>query len=121
MDKNKIEVSDIINYAKSAVHKGTVQILDDDDGFLWDLGDLKLEFRMDNNETTVNYFIKSARRGVEHFHVDNTDVIDLIRQIDDDNKRIMITKAFWGMKFDIVDKALPKKKSRFLRRRYYFG
>ena len=121
MNNNKIEVSDIINYAKFAVHKGTVQILDDDDGFLWNLGELKLEFRMDNNETTVNYFIKSARRGVDYFHVDNTDVIDLIRQIDDDNKTVMITETFWSLKFDIVDKTLPKKKSRFLRRRYYFG
>jgi len=121
MDNNKIEVSDILKYAKSAVHKGTVQILDDDAGFLWDLGELKLEFLIDFDETAVCYFIKNTRRDVDHFHVDNVNVIDLIRQIDDDNKRIMITKTFWGLCFDVVDKTLPKKKSRFLRRRYYFG
>lgn len=112
------EVLSIIEYVKSAKLKGKVEIINSDQ-FIWDLGGIFLRFLIDNGETTVIY---SKRKNqifeIGHFHEDNSNVINLIQDINCDNKRIHIV-AFIGSAFRIEDKTMRKKKSWLLCRHYY--
>ena len=112
------EVLSIIEYVKSTKLKGKVEIINDDQ-FFWDLGGIYLRFLIGDHETTVVY---SKRKNqifeIGHFHEENSDVINLIQDINCDNKRIHIV-AFLGSIFRIEDKTMRKKKSWLLVRHYY--
>ncbi len=112
------EVLSIIEYVKSAKLKGNVEIISDEQ-FVWDLGGLYLSFLIDNRETTVVYSkSKSQFLEIGHFHEDNSNVINLIQDINRADKRIHIA-AFLGSGFCIEDKTMKKKKSWLLVRHYY--
>ncbi len=112
------EFLSIMEYVKSAKLKGNVEIINDDQ-FVWDLGGLYLRFLPDTAETTVVYS-KRKKQGFEigHFHEDNCDVVNLMQDINRDDKRIHIV-SFLGSAFYIEDKTKKKKKSWLLVRHYY--
>lgn len=112
------EFLSIIEYVKSAKLKGNLEIINDNE-FIWDLGGLYLRFLLDNGETTVLYSKrKSQFFDIGHFHEDNCDVINLIQDINSEDKRIHIV-SFLGSAFHIEDKTKKKKKSWLLVRHYY--
>lgn len=122
MNNNKyVEVKDetIIDHVKSSNLKG--QIVFENHGFKWYWGDLWLEFIFNSGEMTISYFkSKSKFISIGHMHVDNEDIIDLINEINREDKVIKVTSNFlWGSSFEIIDKTAERKKSCFLIRRYY--
>lgn len=110
----------IIEYVKSAKLKGNVEIINDDQ-FVWDLGGIYLRFLLDNDETTVVYSKrKSQVFEIGHFHEENCNVINLIQDLNSENKRIhIVIVSFLGSDFLIEDKTKKKKKSWLLAKHYY--
>ncbi|MDE6442342.1 MAG: hypothetical protein K2L12_06300 [Clostridia bacterium] len=86
----------------------------------WELGNIKLNFSVDIDETLVTYYhCKRKSKYIGHMHLDNCDLINLINDINSENKMVKITVSFLGSTFDVIDKNIKKKKSWFLVRRYY--
>ena len=118
MEYNRNEASLIMEYVKSAKLKGKMDI--GKDWFWWDLGGIHLYFGVDFRETTVEYHRHKSRiNSIGHFHVGNCDVINLIKEINSEDKTVQITASPLGSSFTLIDNTSPKKKSRFLIRRYY--
>ena len=118
MEYNRNEASLIVEYVKSAKLKGKMDI--GKDWFRWDLGSIYLYFGVDLRETTVEYHRRKSRiNSIGHFHVDNCNVINLIKEINCEDKTIQITTSPLGSSFTLIDNKAPKKKSWFLIRRYY--
>ena len=119
MDNQKfVDDASIIDYVKSINFKGKISF--EAYGFRWDLGTLSLAFISNSGETTIEYKHKLISLG--HIHVDNEEVIDLINQINREDKMIQITASCFGAfgsSFKIVDKTAKKKKSCLFIRRYY--
>lgn len=108
----------IMNYIKTVKVKGNVDI--GEACFWWKLGDVELHFCIDPDETTVSYYRKGhTKTSLGHFHKDNSDVVNLIQDINSESKMIQITVSFLCSNFSIINKTAPKKKSWFLCRRYY--
>ena len=116
---NKDEVLAIMEFIKSANLKGNIEITGDNE-FLWDLGGIFLRFLIDNSETTVLYsHRKSHFFEIGHFHEDSCDVISLIQDINNEDKRVHIAVLLGGINFSIEHKTEKKKKSWVLVRHYY--
>lgn len=108
----------IMNYIKTIKLKGNVDI--EEDGFWWDLGNIKLYFCIDKYETILSYYYKGHKlRYLGHFHEVNSDVVNLIQDINSESRIIQITDSFFDSSFSIIDKTAERKKSRFLCRHYY--
>ena len=115
---NEKELLAVIEFVKATKLKGTVEIISDYE-FLWDLDGIFLRFFVDNNETTVSYSRrKSLLFEIGHFHEDNCNVINLIQDINNENKRVHIC-TFLGSSFCVEDKLKKKKKSFLFIRHYY--
>ena len=113
------EVSSIIEYVKSTELKGNVEIVSDN-CFMWDIGGIFLHFSIDDRETIIEYSkIKNRISYIGHFHEDNCNVINLIQDINNENKRVHIC-TFLGSNFCVEDK-LKKKKKNFLFIRHYYS
>lgn len=71
----------------------------------------------------IEYYIRKNNKNkfkyIGHLHVDNEDVINMINEINREDKMVKITATFLGSAFQIVDKDTKRKKSWFLIRRYY--
>ena len=118
MEYNRNEALLIMEYVKSAKLKGKVDI--GKDWFWWDLGGIHLYFGVDFRETIVEYHRRKSRiNSIGHFHMDHSDVINLIKEINSEDKTVQITASPLWSSFDIIDSTAPKKKSWFLIRRYY--
>ena len=116
---NKEEILAVMEFVKATKLKGTVEITGDDE-FLWDLDGIFLRFLIDDRETTVLYsHRKSHLFEIGHFHEDNCNVISLIQDINNEDKRVHIAVILGGSNFDIEYKAEKKKKSWLLVRHYY--
>lgn len=115
---NFVEDKAIIDYVKSIKLKGNVSF--ENYGFRWELGSLILDFIANSGETVINYY-KGTKKLIEigHTHVNNEDVINMINEINREDKVVKITATFLGSTFEIVDKDAKRKKSRFLIHRYY--
>lgn len=112
------EISSIMEYIKSTKLKGNVEIIKDD-YFVWDIGGIFLHFLIDDRETTVEYSKRKDRIfSIGHFHEDNCNVINLIQEINNENKRVHIG-VFLGSSFCIEDKLKRKKKCLLFIRHYY--
>lgn len=112
------EVSSIINYVKSAKLKGSVDV--GEEWFWWNLGDVELYFCIDKYDTTVSYFRNGHKTIlIGHFHVDNSEVVKLVQDINCESKMVQITASVLFSSFSIINKTDKKKKSWFLCRRYY--
>ena len=109
---------EIIDHVKSMHLKGEVSF--ENYGFRWELGGLSLAFIFNSGETVINYY-KGKGRLVEigHTHVDNEEVINMINEINRDDKMVKITATCLGSTFRIVDRTEKRKKSWLLVRRYY--
>ena len=113
-----VDDKSIIEYVKSAKLKGTISFKDY--GFVWNLESLDLEFIFNNGEMVIAYYTgKNYSKSIGHEHVDNEDVIELIKEINREDKMVKITYFLGASMFDIVDKTEKRKKSWFLVRRYY--
>ena len=108
------EVMPIIDHVKTANLKGEIEL--GENCFWWNIGEIRLFFELDTQETTVEYFYNSLLFG--HFHVENDEVIKLIQEINREDKIIEITVYLSGTGFAIIDKA-DKKRSGFFKKRYY--
>ena len=112
------EVFLIIRFIKSANLKGKIEIIGDN--FTWNLGGLFLHFGLDDLETIVLYSDhKGGHSDLGHFHEDTCNVINLIQEINREDKRVHITTAFWGSSFRLEDKTKEKKKNGLFVRHYY--
>ncbi|MGN1207746.1 MAG: hypothetical protein ACI4SP_05550 [Eubacteriales bacterium] len=112
------DILSIMNYIKTVNLKGKVDI--EEHFFWWNLGNIELYFCIDTNETTVSYYRNGHKlHYLGHFHIDNSDVVNLIQDINSESKIIQITYSFLGSGFSVIDKTAEKKKSWFLCRRYY--
>lgn len=117
-NKNFIDDASIIDYVKSTNLKGKITF--ENYGFRWDLETISLMFISNSGEMEIDYYKrKNKLKLIGHLHVDNEDVIDVINEINREDKMIMITVTFLGSTFEIVDKDIKRKKSCFLIRRYY--
>ena len=76
----------IIEFVKSIKAKGYIEIINDYT-FTWNLGGLFLHFLIDDEETTISYSRHKAHHQIGHFHQDNYDVINLIQDINNENKK----------------------------------
>lgn len=116
--ENKTEVSDIMEYVKSANLKGSLEIGENE--FLWNLGGIYLRFNLDDCETTISY---SRHRNqvfdIGHFHEDNNNVIDLIKNINCEDKRVQISVYLLASNFRLVDKTDKRKRNWLIIRHYY--
>ena len=119
MDNQKfVDDATIIDYVKSTKLKGKVNFVNY--GFKWDLEKLSLTFIFNSGETVIDYFKdKNKLVPIGHLHIDNEDVIDMIDEINREDKMVKITVTLFGSSFQIVDKAAKRKKSWLLIRRYY--
>ena len=113
-----VDDKDVIIYVKTIKAKGKVSF--ENYGFRWDLEGLSLAFIFNSGETVIAYY-KNAKKLVEigHLHVDNEDAINMINEINREDKMVKITATVFGSNFEIVDKNTKRKKSWFLVRRYY--
>ncbi|MCH5155414.1 MAG: hypothetical protein J1F69_02305 [Clostridiales bacterium] len=118
-NQNYVDDKAIIDYVKSIKLKGNVSF--ENYGFMWDLEGVSLAFISNSGEMMVNYYKKGKKKLVEigHLHVDNEDVINMINEINSEDKMVKITAAFLCSTFEVVDKTAKRKKSCFLVRRYY--
>ena len=113
------EVFLIIRFIKSANLKGKIEIIGDTT-LTWDLGGLFLQFCLDDLETTVLYSDhKGGHCELGHFHEDTCNVINLIQEINREDKRVHITTSFLGSSFRLEDKTKKKKKNGLFVRHYY--
>ena len=113
------ELLTIVNYVKNTSLKGNVEIISDEE-FLWDLGGVFLRFLLDKRQTTVLYSRRKNRFfDIGHFHEDNDGVLNLIKDINSENKRVHITSHLLGSDFSVEDKAEKTKKSLLFIRHYY--
>nr|MBE6545757.1 hypothetical protein [Oscillospiraceae bacterium] len=73
---------EIMEYIKSANLKGKVEIIGEDTA-LWDLDGVCLKVLIDDRETTILYYSrhKSMFFEIGHCHYDNSDVINLMKDI----------------------------------------
>ena len=116
--ENKDEVLAIMEYVKSTNLKGDVDISEDD--FWWNLGDIELYFSFDITETKIEYHLcKNKMIYLGHTHYNNSDVLKLIQEINDENKMLKITVTPLFSTLSVVDRTAKQKKSWFLVRRYY--
>ena len=117
-NQNFVNNASIIDYVKSTNLKGKVSVVNF--GFIWDLENLSLKFIFNSGETVIDYFKgKKNLISIGQLHVDNEDVIEMINEINREDKIVKITVTLLGSSFQIVDKASKRKKSWFLIRRYY--
>ena len=118
--ENKDKVFEIMEYLKSANLKGNLEIIGDGE-FLWTLGVIFLRFYIDNRETTVLYSRrKSLSSEIGHFHEDTCNVIDLIQDVNSEDKRVHIAViGLGGSNFGIEQKTDKKKRSWVIVRHYY--
>ena len=116
---NKDKVFEIMEYVKSANLKGNVEIIGEGE-FLWNLGGIFLRFYIDNREATVFYSRRKSRFSeIGHFHENTCNVIDLIKDINSEDKRVHIAIGLGGSNFDIEQKTDKKKRSWLIVRHYY--
>ncbi|MDE6585859.1 MAG: hypothetical protein K2K80_04175 [Clostridia bacterium] len=117
-NKNLVDDAAIIDYVKSTNLKGKISF--ENYGFIWDLGSLSLIFICNSGEMQIEYCKRKNKLiSIGHLHVDNEDVIDMINEINREDKMVKITTTFLGSTFEIVDKDSKRKKSWFLFRSYY--
>lgn len=117
--KNTDEILTIMEFIKTTNLKGYVEITGEDQ-FIWDLGGVFLSFFVGNRETTVLYSSgKSLLGEIGHFHEDNCDVISLIQDINNEEKRVHIAVVLGSSMFSIEHQAEKKKKNWVLARHYY--
>ena len=113
------EILTIMEFIKATNLKENVEIIGEDQ-FLWDLGGVFLRFLIDNRETTVSYSINKSPFGeIGHFHEDNCDVISLIQDINNEDKRVHIAVMLLSNMFSIEYEAEEKKKNWVFARHYY--
>ena len=119
MDKDIASVSKIIDAVKALTLKGKADF--GEDWFWWELGEVELCFDLDIQETKIEYYRRGKNKAIAlgHMHCDNSDLLKLIQDINNNNKivKILITPLFSS--FSVVDKTIKKKRSWFLVRRYY--
>ena len=109
----------IINYVKNTRLKGNVEIISDEE-FLWDLGNIFLRFLLDNRQTTVLYSRRKNRFfEIGHFHEDNDGVLNLIKDINSENRRVHLTLYLLDSDFSGEDKTEKTKKNLLFIRHYY--
>ncbi len=107
-----VDDKEIIDYVKSIKLKGNV--IFENYGFKWELENLSLSFIANSGETVINYYKgKKALIEIGHIHVNNEDVINLINEINHEDKMVKITATFLGSTFEVVDKNTKKKKVGF--------
>lgn len=83
-------------------------------------GKISLEFIFNSGEIIINYFKRQNRlKPIGHMHINNEEIIDMINEINREDKVVRITATFFGSSFQIIEKATKRKKSWFLIRRYY--
>lgn len=108
------EVFLIIRFIKSANLKGKIEIIGDTT-LTWDLGGLFLQFCLDDLETTVLYSDhKGGHCELGHFHEDTCNVINLIQEINREDKRVHITTSFWVAASALKIKQRKKRKTAYL-------
>ena len=116
---DKDQVLAIMEFVKAANLKGNVELTGEAE-FLWYLGGIFLRFLVDNRETTVLYSRHKSRFfEIGHFHEDNCDVINLVQDINREDKRVHIAVLLGGSNFGVEQKTQKKKKSCVLIRHYY--
>ena len=120
IESEQDEINAIMEYISSTNLKGRVEI-GDNDSFWWHLGGVSLSFHIGSGETTIEYGRYNWKHfPIGHLHVDNSDLIQMIKEIDSESKMVEISSALpLGSSFAIIDKTRKKKKSWLLIRRYY--
>ena len=119
-EESQNEVLTIIEYVKSANLKGSVEI--NRESFWWNLGDVTLVFYLGDGETIVEYYhSKHIRFNLGHLHVNTSDLMKFIQDINCENKMVKISVFIPLLisKLTIVNKTVGKKRSGLFVRRYY--
>lgn len=95
------------------VSKGKVNFIDP---YLteWVLGDLILIFSdEENGEHTVRVCLKKWSKELTHLHIVNEDIEKFVKEIDDEQKAIVVENHLLWTDFKIIDKTEVKKPNFF--------
>ena len=98
----------------ASIKKGTIEVINKD-VISWILGNLVLDFSDNCNEVICTIYRNAKHKSfheLTHIHIDYSELSDLIKDIDNPNRKICIHKIFFGfigVSFKVVDITHNKK------------